>query len=79
MVRCAWSLAKFFSPIPRTFISSCTDLKLPPAFWRYSTMRAASFGPTPGSAANCSAVAVLTLTLLVGAAFAAASAVPRSP
>ena len=41
-VRKGWSLAKFFSPTPCTFISSCTVLKAP-VFCRYSTMRAASF------------------------------------
>jgi hypothetical protein len=48
-------------------MSSCVDLK-PPDFWRCSTMRAASFSPTPGSAESSDADAVLRLTLPVGAA-----------
>src|SRR5262249_18634559 len=48
-------------------MSSCVDLK-PPVFWRCSTMRAASFSPTPGSVDSSDAVAVLRLTLPVGAA-----------
>jgi hypothetical protein len=49
-------------------MSSCVDLK-PPTFCRCSTMRAASFAPTPGSAVSSAAVAVLRLTLPAGAAF----------
>ena len=54
--------AKFFSPMPFTFMSSCVERNVPD-FWRYSTMRAASLGPTPGSVVSCSTVAVLRLTL----------------
>src|SRR5213075_2234388 len=52
---------KLFSPTPLTFIRSSTFLK-PPFFWRYSTIRSAILGPTPGMLVSCSAVAVLRLT-----------------
>ena len=48
-----------------------------PAFSRYSTMRPASVGPTPGSVISSSIVAVLMLTFSVGAALASASAGAR--
>ena len=70
-------LAKFFSPMPLTFIRSCVERK-EPDFCRYSTMRAASFGPTPGSVVSCSTVAVLMLTFPVGAGLPAASAGPET-
>jgi hypothetical protein len=39
----------------------------PPLFWRYSTMRAARAGPTPGRTVSCSTVAVFRSTLVVAA------------
>src|SRR6185503_9925244 len=74
-LRKGWSFAKFFSPMPWTFMTSWTVLK-PPDFCRYSTMRAASFSPTPGSVTSCCTVAVLTLTFPVGAGLASARTRP---
>src|ERR1041384_906424 len=60
-------LRKLFSPTPLTFIRSSSFLK-PPFFCRYSMMRSAIFGPTPGIVASCSAVAVFRLTGAVAVA-----------
>src|SRR4029450_8240685 len=69
--------AKFFSPMPLTFITSLVERKAPD-FWRYSTIRPARAGPTPGSVASCSAFAVLRLTFDVGSALDAAPATARA-
>src|SRR5450759_347100 len=53
--------------MPFTFIRSSIFLN-PPFFWRYSRMRWAAFGPTPGSDSSCACVAVLRLTGAVGVA-----------
>src|SRR5512135_371272 len=60
--------------MPFTFISSCVERK--GVFCLYSMTRAASLGPTPGSVVSCSTVAVLMLTLAVGAGLPAAIAGP---
>src|SRR5262249_48757519 len=69
-VSCPFSLRKFFSPRPRTFITSSIFLN-GPFFCRYSMMRAAIFGPTPGRPSSSVADAVLMLIGPVAAGFAA--------
>src|SRR5207247_11362154 len=66
-VTCDFSLRKFFSPTPRTFISSSIFLN-GPFFCRYSTMRAAVFAPMPGRVCSSLAGAVLMLTTVAAAA-----------
>src|SRR3954467_12900431 len=58
---------KFFSPTPRTFISSSIFLN-GPFFWRYSTIRAAVFAPMPGSPSRSAGDAVFRLTMAVDGA-----------
>src|SRR5204863_9623741 len=65
-VTSVFNFRKFFSPMPRTFISSSGFLK-PPFFCRYSTIRSAVALPMPGSASSCAAVAVLRLMGAVAA------------
>src|ERR1051325_10958575 len=67
---CSFNLRKFFSPTPRTFISSSIFLN-GPFFWRYSTMRAAVLAPMPGRLSSSPALAVLILIGDVSAGLAA--------
>jgi hypothetical protein len=70
-VRRAFSLRKFFSPMPLTFIRSSIFLN-GPFFWRYSRIRSAIFAPIPGRFSRSVADAVLRLT--VGPAFSTVGA-----
>src|SRR5688572_27390740 len=58
----AFSLRKLASPTPRTFISSSIFLN-PPFCCRYSTIRWAVAGPTPGSVSSSAIVAVFKFTV----------------
>src|SRR5262249_59147210 len=60
-VTSGFSLRKFFSPIPLTFMRSSGFLN-PPFFWRYSTIRSAMALPIPGRPSSCEALAVLRFT-----------------
>src|SRR6185503_15165149 len=77
IVTSAFSLRKLASPIPRTFISSSIFLK-PPFCCRYSTIRCAVAGPTPGSASSSAIVAVFKFTVDCTVDVFAAGARPAS-